>query len=87
MDEAVRRYFSEIGKKGGLAGKGTHWRREVCRQAAITRWRAYYERKRKAALRLERKKAEPEPAVAPVPQPEPQKQPAAPMTVPKELLA
>jgi hypothetical protein len=46
MNDEVRKYMAEIGRKGGSAGKGTDWRREVCKHAAVVRWRAHRERKR-----------------------------------------
>jgi hypothetical protein len=56
MDDAIRQYLSEIGKRGGASGKGTAWRSEVCRHAAIVRWRAYRARMKRKAEREEAKK-------------------------------
>jgi hypothetical protein len=56
--------MAEIGRKGGKAGKGTAWRREVCRHAAIVRWRAHYERERLRAERAEARAAAAAAAIA-----------------------
>src|SRR5215471_12771256 len=57
-NESVRKYLSEIGTKGGRSGKGTKWRKAVCRHAAVIRWRKYREKQRideLAARRMEEK--------------------------------
>src|SRR5215831_5139314 len=57
-NESVRKYLSEIGTKGGRSGKGTKWRKAVCRHAAVIRWRKYREKQRideLAAQRMEEK--------------------------------
>lgn len=38
MNSEVRKYFSEIGRKGGKANKGKA--AEKCRNAALARWAA-----------------------------------------------
>jgi hypothetical protein len=55
ITKTVRKYMADIGRKGGQAGKGTEWRREVCKHAAIVRWRAYRERKQQEAEKAEAK--------------------------------
>ena len=81
MNEAVRQYLKEIGKKGGSAGKGTAWRREVCRHAAVVRWRTYRERKRLAAQKAEEAEQKP---TEQVPVETPEAPAAAPLT-PEEI--
>ena len=61
ISKEARAYMAQIGRKGGKSGKGTKWRREACRHAAIARWRACREQKRLLG----------EQAEAPVPRPEP----------------
>jgi hypothetical protein len=56
IKKSVRKYMAAIGRKGGAAGKGTEWRREVCRHAAIVRWRDYREKKRLEAEKTETEK-------------------------------
>jgi hypothetical protein len=58
MNDTIRQYMAEIGRKGGRSGKGTVWRKEVCRHAAIVRWRAYRAQQKAEA----RKREEPDPA-------------------------
>jgi len=63
VTKEVREYMAAIGRKGGAKGKGTDWRREVCRNAINARWRAYRARKQ---AELEKAKAESE-TILPVP--------------------
>jgi len=53
ISKSARKYLSEIGKRGGKSGKGTQWRREACKHAAIARWRAYREKQARDAEQKE----------------------------------
>lgn len=54
---AVRAYMAEIGRRGGKSGKGTKWRKEVCRHAAVMRWRQHRAKMRELDKREEQVKA------------------------------
>jgi len=65
IPEAVRRWYRQIGSKGGQAGKGTEKRRELMRQNANKRWKAHRQAQAKEAAEL-KKILLPVPAAPPV---------------------
>jgi hypothetical protein len=45
IHQEVRKYFQQIGSKGGAAGKGSELRRELNRRAARIRWKKHRKKK------------------------------------------